>query len=967
MDRFIEYNKMLKIFSIIGIKLEKLFSLGIILNKLKLIFTQQNLKKLFSLGIIFLLLTSSFLIFIPKIEAQNRFSGSGSGTPDDPYVITNAKQLFEIRYDLKAYYVLGNDINASETRYWKDGEGFEPIGNKDNPFTGSFDGRGHKIYNLYINTTRDYVGLFGLVEQKGIIKNVVLENVKISSTGNYVGGLIGANAGKIYNCYSTGSVNGKDNVGGLIGANFGTVSNCYSTGSINGHSSVGGLIGWNSIEGIVSNSYSTSSVNGKYINVGGLIGSNRGKVSNCYSTGSVNGKDYVGGLIGYNVGIVSNCYSTGSVNGKDYVGGLIGYNAGGTASNSFWDIQTSGLTISAGGTGKTTEQMKNVRTYTDVIWSKGLDSPWDFVGNPYDDKGNEDIWDIKPNINNGYPYLTTTPPIPLTPSPSPTTTTTAQTSPTQTTYTTTLTTSPTTSPTTTTQTMITTTSPITSPTTTPPKTTSLTLPPTKPAELSMDIMNIIGPILVIIAVLVFISAAVFYFRGRKPDTTKRIHYPEEKPSPTLASEKAYSEATKILEETISKPSILKMEATKLSIDEWGKIIIKVKGKGKVSIKLEGDVEWKDPGINEISGESTIEIPVKPKVSGDIPVKVIIDTPYGKESSTIFLKVERKEVIPPQFVTPITVKEKVRLDEIIPLRNIPLKNLVSGYGCSSKLFKVNLSTPTVPKEFEGIWNCCLLGCGGWGCAYLATRGNEKIVIKVPRGFESVIEGGIEAPTSHEALLKKIRSETEIMGSLSHPNIIKFLGASSRIPLVIYEFADYGSLYWQLIKGWRPSLRDAVLVGIQLGDALRYIHSRGLIHGDIKPSNVFIKNGIAKLGDFSSTVKLLSSVSISKLPYTVGFRAPEQVYLELKRKARELGVENRIDIYQLGNLLLYILTGESIDGEDADDEKLVMEKLSMIPNEELRAILAETLKLEPDKRPSAEEFTKKLYNIWRKIAQ
>jgi hypothetical protein len=87
------------------------------------------------------------------------------------------------------------------------------------------------------------------------------------------------------------------------------------------------------------------------------------------------------------------------------IGGLIGYNEG-TVSNSFWDIQTSGKTTSAGGTGKTTEQMKNVRTYTDVAWSKGLDSPWDFVGNPYDDKGNEDIWDINPNINNGYPYLT---------------------------------------------------------------------------------------------------------------------------------------------------------------------------------------------------------------------------------------------------------------------------------------------------------------------------------------------------------------------------------------------------------------------------------------------------------------------------------------------------------------------------------------------------------------------------------
>jgi hypothetical protein len=418
-----------------------------------------------------------------------------------------------------------------------------------------------------------------------------------------------------------------------------------------------------------------------------------------------------------------------------------------------------------------------------------------------------------------------------------------------------------------------------------------------------------------------------------------------------------------LEEEFKSFQILGVEAPKLFINEWGKIIVKIKGKGKVSINLEGNIEWNDLGTKEISGESIIEIPVKPKISGDVPVKVIIDSPYGKESSTILLKVEKKEVKPPESV----VKGKVpEIGDIIPLRNMPLKNLVSGYGCSSTLFKVNLSTPIIPKEFVGAWNCCLLGCGGWGCAYLCIRGNEKIVIKVPRGFEAVIEGSIEAPTIHEILLKKIKSEAEIMGSLNHPNIIKFLGASSKFPLVIYEFADHGSLYWQLNKGWKPSLQEVILIGIQLGDAIRYIHSRGLIHGDIKPSNVFIKNGVAKLGDFSSTIKLLSSDSTSKM-VTIGFRAPEQVFSDLRKKAKELDVENRIDIYQLGNLLLYILTGESIDGEDAEDEMLVMEKLSMIPNEELRSVLAEALKLEPDKRPSAEEFTKKLYDIWRKIAQ
>jgi serine/threonine protein kinase len=100
------------------------------------------------------------------------------------------------------------------------------------------------------------------------------------------------------------------------------------------------------------------------------------------------------------------------------------------------------------------------------------------------------------------------------------------------------------------------------------------------------------------------------------------------------------------------------------------------------------------------------------------------------------------------------------------------------------------------------------------------------------------------------------------------------------------------------------------------------------------------------------------------YTIGFRAPEQVYLELKRKAMGMGIENRIDIYQLGNLLLYILTGESIDGEEAVNDKLVMEKLNGI-NEDLKQILAKALALEPAKRPSAEDLTKMLYTVWNKV--
>jgi ankyrin repeat protein len=96
----------------------------------------------------------------------------------------------------------------------------------------------------------------------------------------------------------------------------------------------------------------------------------------------------------------------------------------------------------------------------------------------------------------------------------------------------------------------------------------------------------------------------------------------------IAREKRHFDIAKLIEEFISF-QILSIESPKLFVNDWGKIIVKIKGKGKVSINLEGDIEWKDLGTKEISGESTIEIPVKPKISGEVPVKVIANFLYGK--------------------------------------------------------------------------------------------------------------------------------------------------------------------------------------------------------------------------------------------------------------------------------------------------------------------------------------------------
>ena len=190
------------------------------------------------------------------------------------------------------------------------------------------------------------------------------------SGDRYVGGLVGENDGRISNCYATGTVSGSSGVGGLVGKNVDYISNCYSIGTVSGGGSVGGIVGDN--RSSIRNCYSTGTVSGSS-SVGGLVGSGYygSSIRNCYTTGMVTGDGSVGGLVGSNIGCgggscsssISNCYSTGAISGSSNVGGLVGYRSNSTINNSFWDVDTSGQTTSAGGEGKTTAEMYSISTF----------------------------------------------------------------------------------------------------------------------------------------------------------------------------------------------------------------------------------------------------------------------------------------------------------------------------------------------------------------------------------------------------------------------------------------------------------------------------------------------------------------------------------------------------------------------------------------------------------------------------
>ncbi len=246
--------------------------------------------------------------------------------------------------DLNGYYILMNDIDASDTANWNDEgtteglrEGFRPIGKYQdfrNSFQGIFDGNGKKITGLTINRPKENgVGLFGSMVMGGTVRDLTLEGGSV--TGNdHVGGMIGYQDWilELFNCVTSMTVTGKESVGGLVGKMYGyKVTNCAAHGSVTGGDGyAGGLIGESNCD-FVRNCSATGSVTGEY--VGGLIGVSSypsGQITDCTVSGKITGtnpKGFVGGLIGNSGGfVITNCSYTGEVTGLGgSVGGLIGY------------------------------------------------------------------------------------------------------------------------------------------------------------------------------------------------------------------------------------------------------------------------------------------------------------------------------------------------------------------------------------------------------------------------------------------------------------------------------------------------------------------------------------------------------------------------------------------------------------------------------------------------------------------
>jgi len=379
-----------------------------------------------------------------NLGSMEPYVPQGSGIEADPYQIGSLLNLLWVSRHISEYdkfFIQTADIDVTDAQNWANGTGFIPIGTRANGFSGNYDGQNFVVDNLYINNNDmngEDCGLFGTLEGANISDLGVINIELNTSSERYIGALAGnsGNYSIITNCYSSGSgVIQESHSGGLVGRNIGysSIINCYSTIDLISTNAqmVGGLAGINEDNSTIENSFSTGEVTGG-LYIGGLVSLNteNSTISNCYSTGNVSGP-FSAGLVTQNLvnSTISNCYSSSDVQGN-WTSGFLLENTSATVENSyctgsvtgentegfltwsenssctdcFWDMEASGQLTSSGGTGKTTLEMQDAATYADIT-TAGLNSPWDFYSNPYDDEANDDVWGMNLNENNGYPFL----------------------------------------------------------------------------------------------------------------------------------------------------------------------------------------------------------------------------------------------------------------------------------------------------------------------------------------------------------------------------------------------------------------------------------------------------------------------------------------------------------------------------------------------------------------------------------
>jgi streptogramin lyase/predicted Ser/Thr protein kinase len=249
-------------------------------------------------------------------------------------------------------------------------------------------------------------------------------------------------------------------------------------------------------------------------------------------------------------------------------------------------------------------------------------------------------------------------------------------------------------------------------------------------------------------------------------------------------------------------------------------------------------------------------------------------------------------------------------------------------------------------FAGYRVTGVAGRGGMGVVYEA----QQLDLQRPVALKL-----IATPLARdEAFRERFVRESRAAAAIDHPNVIPVYSAGEddgRLYLAM-RFVD-GEDLRSLVQREGPlePARAASIIA-QIGSALDAAHARGLVHRDIKPANVLLDRDHAYLTDFGLTKRLTGETTMTgsgRWVGTLGYIAPEQI--------RGEGVDARADVYALGCLLFYVLTGVAPYRRDSDEATLYAHLNDAAPDaraltpdvpEALAAVVARALEKDPDDR-------------------
>ena len=258
----------------------------------------------------------------------------------------------------------------------------------------------------------------------------------------------------------------------------------------------------------------------------------------------------------------------------------------------------------------------------------------------------------------------------------------------------------------------------------------------------------------------------------------------------------------------------------------------------------------------------------------------------------------------------------------------------------------------------------LGEGGMAFVYKAfdTRLENEVALKVIRSEKFTIENTDRA-------LKRFQIEARKMANLTHPNIVPVIdyGEYEGGPYLVMRYLPGGTLKEKL--GAPMNWREAVDLILPIAKALGYAHSEGLVHRDVKPSNILItKSGQPMLSDFG-VAKVLEGEETLDLTVTgMGVGTPEYMAPE---QAEGKSIDERADIYSLGVVFYELVTGHKPFEADTPMAVIIKQIHDPLPNpsqyvhelpQEVERVLFKALAKNPtDRYQSIAEMSKALAKL------